>query len=166
MPFFDSLNQNSGAIQAITTVILTIITGLYAWLTYKIASEAEKSRKDARLPELRIEMSGPIMSNRQKFFLFKAINTGRGTALNIRGNFLNKDLNFGNLDTGEDSQEELYLTDEEIDSITKLQVVDRIFTVTYQDVFSRELSTVTIFGDTNRGNFVEFETKNWFISLP
>ena len=166
MCLLTSLNQNSGAIQAITTVILTLITGLYACLTYKIASETEKSRKDARLPELRIEMSGPIMSNHRKHFSFKAINTGRGTALNIRGVFFGKGLNFENLDTGEYSHDELDMTAEEIESFVKLNIIDRIFTVTYQDVFNRELSTVTIFGDTNRGDFTEFETKNWFINLP
>ncbi len=171
MPLLNFLNQNTGAIQAISTVALVLITGLYALLTYKIAKEAEKSRKDSRLPELRVEITGPIGSggrDNKKYLSFRVFNKGRGVALNVKGVFCGRGLNFSNLDIDEGSHDELYLSDEEIDQISKLSIVDRMFTITYKDIFDRNISTVVMFGDTGRGGgeFVDFETKNWFVSLP
>jgi uncharacterized protein YoxC len=39
------LNGNSGAIIAIATIVLVIITGIYAWLTHKTVEEMQKARQ-------------------------------------------------------------------------------------------------------------------------
>lgn len=153
------LNQNSGAIQA-------VMAGALVWLTFKMASESEKSRKDTRMPELKVELSGPVINGGKKYLSFKIINNGRGAAFNIRGIFQGRELRFNNLDVGECDHVELYLEEKEIETISKLSIVDKIFTINYADIFSREISVMVMFGDTNRGDFIEFETKNWSVDLP
>jgi hypothetical protein len=44
----DWLNENSGAIQAVSTIVLVAITGWYAWLTKRLASTAREQLDDSR----------------------------------------------------------------------------------------------------------------------
>ncbi|WP_135612826.1 hypothetical protein [Methanococcoides sp. AM1] len=48
------LNANSGLITAIATVVLVIITGVYAWLTHKTVEQSKKQQKASYI-EKRLE---------------------------------------------------------------------------------------------------------------
>jgi hypothetical protein len=59
----DFLNSNAGAIQAISTVILVLITGVYVWLTRKLANvsasqlQFQKKSENFRLQQEIIDMA-------------------------------------------------------------------------------------------------------------
>lgn len=50
MDFVNSLNQNSGAIQAVATIVLVAITAFYAWHTRRTVREIEKQTNLQQMP--------------------------------------------------------------------------------------------------------------------
>ena len=44
----DWLNDNSGAVQAVSVVILAVVTGIYAWRTWSISNATEKQVEASR----------------------------------------------------------------------------------------------------------------------
>ena len=75
------LNTNSGAITAIATVILTVTTMVYAWLTGVLAIENRRLRKAGTEPEV-IAYLFPDARYVNILHLVVA-NVGRGTAKNV-----------------------------------------------------------------------------------
>ena len=79
-------------IQAISTVVLVVVTGVYAWLTYSISQATKKQAeasvkmaeemKNARAPSLTIQWIGVDPNEKRITTIIK--NKGIGTALNLK----------------------------------------------------------------------------------
>lgn len=71
------LNQNFGAIQSITTIVLVIITGLYVILTRKLAVVAQQ--------QLAIQQPSVLayVDTHERLPVVKVTNTGRATAYEV-----------------------------------------------------------------------------------
>lgn len=72
----DSLNSNSGAWQAISTIVLVAITAFYAWQTKQTVQEIQQQTKVQQTPILKITAHPTQWGT----FVFK--NIGKGAALN------------------------------------------------------------------------------------
>lgn len=161
------LNINSGAIQTISTVVLVIITIFYAWQTKLMVKEAESSRKDSRLPILKIEMRGPITHRSDKYISLTIENIGYGLARNVQIIFPNKEpLGIENLNIGEITHSQINLIPREEEIINDLPENKKVITVRYDDIFGRKVKTEAQFAHNHRGSWVEFSVIDCQPILP
>ncbi len=99
------LNLNGGAVQALSTIVLVIITGYYAWQTKKTVREIERQTNLQQMPILKILTHGEWACS----FMLK--NIGKGAALNIelRISQIHPNGGFTNLrNLAEDERRELF----------------------------------------------------------
>ncbi len=89
----DWLNENSGAIQALATIVLVAVTGVYVVLTKgyvdstkRLADEARGAREDAVRPLIAIELASGDDINPGKYATCKVLNVGPGAALDVTVN--------------------------------------------------------------------------------
>lgn len=166
--FLNYINQYSSAIQAIFTVILVLTTIYYAWQTKKTVKEAENSRKDSRLPIIRVEMQGPIMHYKDKKYIFLSFeNIGYGLARNINILFPNKEITaLENLNISEKGSIEIDLLSGEDIKINELPEDKKVITIEYDDIFGRKIKTEAKFAHNHRGDWIEFDVIDWQPILP
>lgn len=97
--------MNGGAVQAISTIILIIITAFYAWQTKKSVLEIERQTNIQQMPILKILTHGEWACS------FTLKNIGKGAALNIelRISQIHPNGGFTNLrNLAEDERRELF----------------------------------------------------------
>ncbi len=81
----DFLNSNSGAVQAISIVLLFVVTTFYAWDSHEMAKAAHRSLKQAIRPILTFGgLTGVRTTERASAVYLCWQNEGTGPALNIR----------------------------------------------------------------------------------
>lgn len=85
-----SLNNNSGAIQAITTAVLVIITGIYAFHTARTAKSMERTEEIQARPQLAIFLE----QRKDNLSLVNLViaNYGNGLARNIKFSVIGKNI--------------------------------------------------------------------------
>lgn len=162
------LNSNSGAIQAIATVVLVIITAYYAIQTKFAVNEASNARKDVRLPIIRVGVEGPFKAGDGKSFLIHLKNAGYGIARRISISFLKGETSFvRSLDEGMEHSVHITLSEEEYDDIASSTDSEKIINVEYLDIFSRKVRTAAEFvvEKNNRGE-TEWRVAHWNLVLP
>ncbi len=89
-------------IQAISMLILVVVTGIYAWRTFTISKSTEKQAKEMK--EQRVTASRPVVvqkavhekdiyegSTKDYFSHFEAYNAGNGPAIEVEISLLNKE---------------------------------------------------------------------------
>ncbi len=155
------LNANSGAIQAIATVILVIVTYWYARLTRSAVSEASSARLDARLPIIDpLELRGPIKNTQTGERLeIHLKNIGYGPALDVRlvlPNGVQQDI--GNLAEEETGWYGIPMQQNELQKIADLPKLKRTINIKYFDVFSREVVSLVAMEVNHHDNGSE----KWF----
>lgn len=167
------LDVHSGAIQALATVILVAITFYYSFLTKQAVKEATNTRKDARLPIIRVGINGPnsaISSGNiiEKYVSFQLKNVGYGIARSITISISDKHpVVIRSLDTDKEwVGSKIILKDEEIDKIDSLPSDQKIITVSYKDIFSREIKTIAHFENTHQEEWPTFTVTDWELILP
>ena len=130
------LNQNSGAIQAISTIILVSVTIFYALQAMRAVKEAENSRKDLRLPIIKVRMQGPIINGMEKikYISFQFHNLGYGLARDITAKFIDKEsFSLKNLDIDDGDSFEIVLEEGEEEKINDLRDEEKKIIVEYSD---------------------------------
>ena len=91
-------------IQAISMLILVVVTGIYAWRTFTISKSTEKQAKEMK--EQRVTASRPVVvqkavhekdiyegSTKDYFSHFEAYNKGNGPAIEVEISLLDNDKN-------------------------------------------------------------------------
>lgn len=76
------LNENTGAVQAISTVVLVAITFWYAWRTHRLVKVTEQSEKERNRPRIQV-----YMKQREDWLNFLELvveNFGESSAYNIQ----------------------------------------------------------------------------------
>lgn len=79
---FHFLNNNSGSIIAVLTFVLAIITGIYAYLTWKMVNETKRMREIQSEPNISV-----YFKSKDEYIGFIDLiirNIGRGPAFNIK----------------------------------------------------------------------------------
>jgi hypothetical protein len=76
------LNSNSGAIGALSAVVLTVITAIYVYLTGRLAKESQAMRLAMLRPELAVYLSPD--EGAPLFMLLRIENIGSGPAYQLR----------------------------------------------------------------------------------
>jgi hypothetical protein len=82
MNFLGWFEANSGAVTGISSLVLTVITACYAYLTWRLLKESQEMRLAAVRPELAIYTT-PAESA-MSFVMLRLENVGRGPAYNLR----------------------------------------------------------------------------------
>jgi hypothetical protein len=166
------LNTNSGAIQAISTAILVVITIYYAYQTRKTVVEAEHLRKDSRLPIVRVSIEGPFnigAKNQPKYIAIYLNNIGYGLAQNVKLIFPKKGVyKVRNLDNEEEgiSSVQIILEDNEDDVLCQLPDEQKIISIDYEDIFGRKVSTTAHFILDQTVEWTRFGIIDWRLVLP
>ena len=80
--FLNHLNGNSGAYITLLTVVLTIATAAYAWLTWRLLREAMRVRELQHQPEMVASLEGRGNFNSKLYLRLR--NIGTGTAFDVR----------------------------------------------------------------------------------
>ena len=167
------LNTNSGAIQAISTIILVAVTIYYSYQTRQTVKETANTRKDTRLPIIRVGMRGPIgggydtQSRPQKHIRLFFENIGYGLALNIKFSFANKEfITIENLNIGEKTDFQLKLEFNEEEIINNLLEHEKKILTVYTDIFGRTINTLSYFKHNHRGDWIEFDISSWHPNIP
>lgn len=76
----DFIERHNGAITAISTFVLVVVTGIYVYLTHEIVKESEKTRKTMFLPNIK-----PTLKLQSLVHAFLEIrNVGPGAARNVQ----------------------------------------------------------------------------------
>ena len=90
MEIISWLNTNSGAIAgigamitALATVVLVIITGIYAYITKQILKESQQMRMDTQKPNIGIRLLSFTNESGHPFAQFRVENIGSGPARGI-----------------------------------------------------------------------------------
>lgn len=167
----DWLNKNSGAVQAIATVVLVLVTAFYVILTWsiskkagkqaeasmKMAQEMERAREASLRPVLLIEpeesegrgtIRKAVAAERGDFdesIPCDLCNVGPGPALNVRLNVKGLDSDFEreliHL-AGDGRPRREYLRLEVDPDLSKGQEETRIIRVEYEDVYGNRFSSL------------------------
>lgn len=174
---FQFLNINSGAIQAVSTLALVLITLYYAWQTREAVREAANTRKDYRLPLVKpIEIRGPILSRTREDKIETRLelniqNIGYGLALNICVMFPNQEpMVLGNLPEEEETWFKILLGDDEVQKLKDLPKPDKTIYLKYEDIFGRKIGTTILFdvktlGDSSK-SWLNFYLDKWLPDIP
>ena len=89
------LNDHSGAIQAIATAVLVLVTAVYAWRTHVIAKatkEQAEEMKNARTPSITMQWGSADPNQRKISANLK--NEGLGPALNLECYLTHNEFDF------------------------------------------------------------------------
>ena len=78
----DWLNYNSGAVTAISTSLVVLVTSVYVYLTYRLLLESKATREMAMRPALVV--TAEIDETHINLFNFRVANIGGGAARSIR----------------------------------------------------------------------------------
>lgn len=162
------LNSNSGAIQAIATVVLVAITAYYAIQTKFAVNEASNARKDVRLPIIRVGIVGPFNDANGKMFRIPLKNVGYGIARRISISFPRGETSLvRSLDEGMEHSAYITLSKEDYDGIAGFPDSKKIVNVEYLDIFSRKMRTVAEFViEKNDNGKTEWRVAHWNPVLP
>jgi hypothetical protein len=82
MDFLRWLDANSGAIAGISSLVLTVITACYAYLTWRLLKESQEMRLAAARPELAIYITSH--EGAMSLIMLRLENVGRGPAYSLR----------------------------------------------------------------------------------
>lgn len=167
--FVDLLNENSGAVQGFSSVILVFVTAYYAWQSNRTVKEAEKARKDSRLPIVEVELSGPMNErNGEKYIDVTLNNTGAGLATDLVVTVPNKKpITLGaSLAVGGSLSQRIDLDVDEDRKIMELSTAERVLTIEYRDIFKRTIQTVAWIDQDRPVEWIEFVIRKWRLKLP
>ncbi|MEI8328047.1 MAG: hypothetical protein WCG02_02825 [Candidatus Taylorbacteria bacterium] len=163
LKWFDSHN---GLIQAIATVVLVLIT-------IRSIKEAEDTRKDNRLPIIKLIIGGPInYRGKNQYISLIAENIGYGLALDVKLNFTFapiEQVEFGNIETGDKKGFTLNITEEGLEQMKIATKIFDVITISYKDVFDRTLTTFASIKDENMGTNHDWPVivvSKWHVNLP
>jgi hypothetical protein len=167
----DFLNANTGAIQALSTIVLVLITLYYAIQTRQAVKEAANTRKDTRLPIIRVGISGPIGTmtgeGMKQYLSIRLKNVGYGIARHISVSLpLLESQVVRSLDSELEAQLMFFLKEGDLEKLNDLSENERLISVEYKDIFSRKVSTIAAFEDTKEHDWTKFEVKRWDPILP
>jgi hypothetical protein len=168
--FIQFLNTNAGAIQAISTVVLIIITIYYTYQSQLAVTEASNTRMDMRLPIIQVEIEGPIeemVIKKERYMELTFKNVGYGIARNIEARLPGKDpATLRSLDVGAAWSVSVPLKPGEAEKIDALPLEEKTILVKYEDIFSRKLSTAVHFDNAHENAWITFRTTRWSPILP
>lgn len=159
-------DKHNGLVQAIATVILV-------WITIRSIKEAENTRKDNRLPIIKLEIEGPVNYRmpRQRMS-FKAENIGYGLAIDVKLNFTFNAIeavDFGNIETGTQEIVSIEISEEQLDGMRKATKFFDVLIVSYEDIFGRRVTTFASIFDENEETAHDWPVlivSKWRVSLP
>jgi hypothetical protein len=169
------LNTNSGAIQAVSTIVLVFVTYWYVRLTRNLVRESSNARLDARLPILEpFDIYGPTRdsgSDTGHILEIKLKNIGYGPALYIRLVLPDSiERRVENLPEGESGRYSLPIKEEQIQKFADLPKASRTIYIKYSDVFGREIVTWLLFDSNEHENasqkWITYAIDTWHLLLP
>jgi hypothetical protein len=172
---FDFVNYNAGTIQVLSTVILVLVTVVYAYYTRQAVKESEKIRKDNKLPVIKPSARGPVFDMHQSeikgvHVYFDLENIGDGLALDVRLYCLGRQIdNIGNIDVAQELSHPSIEFDHSInehENLVKLSEDERTLTIDYRDLYGRKIQTIAVFDFYYRGNILTYKLSNWRIFHP
>ena len=164
------LNENSGAIQATSTIVLVLITGYYAFQARQGVREASSTRKDARLPIIRVGIEGPWNGNHvpSAHIVIHIKNVGYGVARDISITLPNgKPTLVRSLDIQKEHSVDLNISTSDFEYLSALNEGDKVLWVEYEDIFSRKVKTMASFTIKNEETMgVVMRITRWNPVLP
>jgi hypothetical protein len=159
-------DKHNGLVQAIATVILV-------WITIRSIKEAENTRKDNRLPIIKLEIEGPVNYGKAgQRMSFKVENIGYGLAIDVKLNFTFntiETIDFSNIEAGIQEGVSIEISKEKLDEMRKATKFFDVLTVSYEDIFGRRVTTFASIVDENEGTKHDWPVlvvSKWRVSLP
>ncbi|MES2059547.1 MAG: hypothetical protein V4438_00795 [Patescibacteria group bacterium] len=164
--FFGWFDVHNGAVQAIATVVLIAIT-------VRSIKEAQDTRKDTRLPIMKLTIEGPInykISGQHMSYTVE--NIGYGLALDVKLSSIFNDMetiDFGNVEADSEKCETRWISLEQIEEMKKKTKFFDVLNISYEDIFERRLKTFASVIDENENsehNWPVLKISKWRVSLP
>lgn len=159
-------DSHNGFIQAVSTIVLVFIT-------VRSIKEAENTRKDNRLPIIKLEVQGPMNYKKlNQSIIFRVENIGYGLAIDVKLHLTfdkNKILNFGNVEPDTKNGTSIEITSEELEQMISASKSSIALAVSYEDIFGRKIMTFASLIDENEGTVYSWpvlEISKWRVGLP
>lgn len=164
--FFSWFDIHNGFVQAIATITLIVITA-------RSIKEAQDTRKDTRLPIIKLTINGPINHGTvQQYMSYNVENIGYGLALDVKLKFTFnniEDLDFGNIEVNSEKTETQKISLEQLEEMKKKTKFFDVLTISYEDIFERKLTTFASIMDKNEGSSRDWPVlviSKWRVNLP
>jgi hypothetical protein len=164
--FFSWFDGHNGVVQAIATIVLIVITA-------RSIKEAQDTRKDTRLPIIKLTINGPINHKLPRQYMSYSVeNIGYGLALDVQLSFTFnaiKSIDFGNIEANSEKLETRKISLEQLEEMKKKTKFFDVLIVSYKDIFERRITTFASIMDTNEGSGRDWPVlvvSKWRVNLP
>lgn len=165
------LREYSGAIQAISTIVLVIVTIFYAIQTRLTVKKMEESKKMEFLPIISVKrflIAQQTMRGENKFYpgIVQVMNEGNGIARDVNVFFpFDKEINLGTISAGDSSEA---MAEFEIEQkILELPKEKRYIKIEYYDIFNRLIITKALIEEIEKyPEHKEPGIDSWKLILP
>ncbi|MCX6752096.1 MAG: hypothetical protein NTZ87_01165 [Candidatus Nomurabacteria bacterium] len=166
LDFLGWFDAHNGIIQAVATIVLVIITA-------RSIKEAQDTRKDTRLPIIKLKIRGPINFKLPKqCIMYSVENIGYGLALDVKLSSIfntNETIDFGNVEPKSEKHATREISKEQIEEMERKTKFSDVLNVSYQDIFERKIMTYASIVDENENSSLDcpvLGVLKWRVSLP